>query len=185
MSFLKAWKVDVRQARDRARAAAGNADPGTRMHAFGQVCSELGEAANAYADPLRAARVLVHIAAAEYVAERKGAMRMSEGKTNKIVDTTELRAGDVVLTHGMRLLLTGDPQVTPGAYGGVYGWTGLVTNLEEVKAAGIVPVGWLYPDKWGAGENGGWGKDWAAEPSWRVQGNSLATWIIERKAEES
>ncbi|MGN7135785.1 hypothetical protein [Streptomyces pseudogriseolus] len=102
-----------------------------------------------------------------------------------VLDTSELRAGDVVLNHGMRLVLTGDRMATPGPYGTVYGWRGKVTNLEDVKAGGIIPVSWLYPDKWGAGENGGWGKDWSAEPTWWVQGNKLATWWVERNESEA
>ncbi|MGN7135784.1 hypothetical protein [Streptomyces pseudogriseolus] len=73
MSLIKRWADDVAAAREGARAAAGTSDQGTRVRAFGDLCAELGEAANAYADPLRAARVLVHIAAGEYAAVRKGA----------------------------------------------------------------------------------------------------------------
>lgn len=109
---------------------------------------------------------------------------MSESAKRMIVNTSELRAGDVVLTHGMRVRLMGDAKVTHGAYGDVYGWNGRVTNLDDVKADKVIPLGWLYPDKWGAGESGGWGKDWTAEPSWWVQGNKLATWCIEREEQE-
>ncbi|WP_338781713.1 hypothetical protein [Streptomyces sp. DG1A-41] len=105
-----------------------------------------------------------------------------------VVVSSELRSGDVVITHGMRVLLSGEPDVTERGNSGVmrkvYGWAGRVTNLEEVKAEKLVPLGWLYPDKWGAGEGGGWGKDWDAEPSWRIQGNDLATWLVERDEPE-
>jgi hypothetical protein len=71
MSGSNRWSLDVVTARDGARAAAGNSDQCTRMRAFHALCGELGESANAYADPHRAARVLVQIAARTYAAERK------------------------------------------------------------------------------------------------------------------
>ncbi|MDQ1016714.1 hypothetical protein [Streptomyces afghaniensis] len=113
---------------------------------------------------------------------------MADESKQMIVNTSQLRAGDVVITHGMRVLLSGEPDMASSRNSGVtrtvYGWAGRVTNLEEVKTQDIVPLGWLYPDKWGAGEDGGWGKDWDAEPSWRIQGNDLATWLIERNETE-
>ncbi|MER6086520.1 hypothetical protein [Streptomyces bluensis] len=100
------------------------------------------------------------------------------------LDTSELRSGDVVHTHGMLVLLRGEPKKYDGLNSGerrtVYCWDGLVTNLDEVKAAKFVPIGWLYPDVWGKGEKGGWGKDWDAEPRWVIQGNNLARWHVER-----
>lgn len=71
MSALKAWALDVQNARARAKAAAGAADQGERMNAFRSLCADLGETANHYACPLTAARALVHEAAREFVAERK------------------------------------------------------------------------------------------------------------------
>jgi hypothetical protein len=103
------------------------------------------------------------------------------------LDTSQLKAGDVILNYGMRILLRGSANEYPSRNRAgattVYHWAdALVTNLEEVKAEGRVPIGWLYPDKWGLGERGGWGKDWGAEPTWAIQGNELARWSVEREA---
>jgi hypothetical protein len=86
----------------------------------------------------------------------------------------------------MRILLRGEPHIYTSSGGRpVHHWAdALVTNVEEVKAEGSVPFGWLYPEKWGLGEQGGWGKDWAAEPKWPIQGNELAHWSVEREAND-
>ncbi|MGW0087866.1 hypothetical protein ACWDWS_02485 [Streptomyces sp. NPDC003328] len=104
------------------------------------------------------------------------------------VDTSELRPGDILTEHGMRVLLRGEPNTFPSYNSGeertVYAWAGLVLNPEDVKAEGFIPYGWLFPDVWGKGEHGGWGKDFDAEPTWTVQGNNLAHWSIEREDAE-
>lgn len=71
MSAIKAWDLDVRSARYAARAAAGKGTPCDRIRAFTAVCESIGETANGYADPHRAARSLVSAAARAYTAERK------------------------------------------------------------------------------------------------------------------
>lgn len=100
------------------------------------------------------------------------------------LDTSELREGDVILDCGMRILLRGEREEYERSQGTVYGWEGLVTNPEHVKAEGFVPYAWLFPNVWGKGANGGWGIDYDAEPTWRVQGNTLARWSVERKVSE-
>ncbi|WP_369272373.1 hypothetical protein AB5J55_22370 [Streptomyces sp. R11] len=72
MSAVKAWGLDVQEAQERGRAAAGTADLCARMGAFRDLCAELGEVANGYACPLTAARALVGEAARAFVAELKG-----------------------------------------------------------------------------------------------------------------
>lgn len=71
MSAIKAWELDVRSARYGARAAAGRETPCARIRAFTSLCESIGETANGYADPLKAARSLVGIAARAYGAERQ------------------------------------------------------------------------------------------------------------------
>jgi hypothetical protein len=102
------------------------------------------------------------------------------------LNTSELRAGDVILNYGMRILLRGEANEYPSRNRAgattVYHWAdALVTNVEDVKAEAFVPLGWLYPNKWGLGEKGGWGKDWNADPTWPIQGNELARWCVERE----
>jgi hypothetical protein len=76
--------------------------------------------------------------------------------------TPELRAGDIVVTHGMRVRL--DTLVTyPSGHGQtVYAWHGTVTNPEDVRREDLVPLSW-----WRDG--------------WTVQGNDLARWSVERR----
>jgi len=106
------------------------------------------------------------------------------------VPTQKLRAGDIVLSHGMRVRLDtlrthhGGHYFSPDGktegtchqgYGPagtesccvIYAWSGTVTNLEEVREARIVPVGWLRTDD-------------GRTDQWTVQGNYLATWRVER-----
>ncbi len=91
------------------------------------------------------------------------------------LSTDELRPGDVISHRGMRLLIDQPISVWqghPGSRDGAltYGTDALVLNADEVRAAGIVPWGWLFgrassPDDL---------------PRWYVQGNSLARWSVQR-----
>lgn len=80
--------------------------------------------------------------------------------------TDELVVGDVVVSHGMRLELRSAPDVYPasGERDGldVYAFDGTILNLEETRERGLVPASWIT-----AG-------------TWRVQGNRLASWYVER-----
>lgn len=84
------------------------------------------------------------------------------------LNTHELQAGDVVITHGMRVQLNGTPTVwwptgprDPQA-GQTVSWTDTtVLNRDEVEAGNYVPMGFIA--------NG-----------WTVQGNRLARWTVER-----
>jgi hypothetical protein len=110
------------------------------------------------------------------------------------VKSSELREGDVVLTHGMRVLIDQEIKDYPGMYGDVFHTNGKVINLDEaVKDGtihvhkdnpfgfepkhGVVPLAWLYPDVF----RGGWTKDWDADPRWAIQGNDNAHWTVERE----
>ncbi|QIN94746.1 hypothetical protein PP460_gp056 [Streptomyces phage Muntaha] len=103
------------------------------------------------------------------------------------VKSSELREGDVVLTHGLRVLIDQEIKDYPGIHGDVFHTNGRVVNLEEAKAdstiyvdrdnPGVIPLSWLYPDVF----RGGWTKDWDADPRWVIQGNDNATWCVERE----
>jgi hypothetical protein len=90
--------------------------------------------------------------------------------------TSQLKLGDVVLNHGMRILLD-TPAVTfpnPGTTV-CYSWVGTVLNPEEAVKEGI-PRTFLCEDRYVDGE--GWTR--VQTNRWNVQGNDLATWIAER-----
>ncbi len=95
------------------------------------------------------------------------------------VSTSELRAGDVVTTCGLRVLLHGEPRVysteewAGSARGPVYVWPGLVLNEEEAVNEYRVPREWLHYD--GSGQR-------HDEARWTIQGNDLATWQVQRAA---
>lgn len=73
--------------------------------------------------------------------------------------SAELAEGDVVHCHGMRVQLT--ELTTWHRERLVYSWRGNVLNLEDVRAAGVVPGSFI------------------ADGTWRVQGNDLARWAVE------
>jgi len=93
--------------------------------------------------------------------------------------TPQLHPGDIVLEHGMRVLLDRPARVYhpdgQGCYwpdGTItdheycllgYSWLGTVLNVDEVRAARVVPMSFL------------------AYNVWNVQGNELAHWIVERE----
>lgn len=95
------------------------------------------------------------------------------------LNTTELRQGDIVVTHGMRVLLETEPLVFPNGRGSeTYQFGGRVVNLDEVRAAGAVPMSFLRTHKWTPGT--GWTVD--REDVWPIQGNELAHWSVDRPA---
>lgn len=94
------------------------------------------------------------------------------------LNTTELRQGDIVMTHGMRVLLESEPLVSPnGRASQTYSFAGRVLNLDEVRASGIVPMSFLRTEKWIDGK--GWTVD--REDVWPIQGNELAHWSVDRQ----
>jgi hypothetical protein len=100
------------------------------------------------------------------------------------IPTSQIRVGDVVRAYGMRVRIDTIREYAPeGSSGSDVAWScqGTVLNLDEVRAAQLVPMGWLTRDKWVEGQG------WAAcrDDAWTVQGNDLATWDIERPEAEA
>jgi hypothetical protein len=96
------------------------------------------------------------------------------------VKTGDIQVGDIVLEHGMRVRID-EIETYPGGphgMGTVYACRGTVTNLIEVRQAGIVPRHFLFNEP---RYNGGPTADGAREDYWVVQGNDLATWTVERQ----
>lgn len=92
--------------------------------------------------------------------------------------TPELRRGDIVCEHGMRVLIDGDPQLSKSHPGNsTFYHRGLILNPDEVREAGFVPWGWLFDNSYDY-ENRCWVK--TGEPRWTIQGNELARWAVER-----
>lgn len=92
------------------------------------------------------------------------------------VSTDELQPGDVVVTHGIRVWLDVEAQRFAGS-GNLpecWSWVGLVLNVEEVRASGVIPVSHFYFD--GIGQR-------RTEPRYNVQGNHNARWTVERQME--
>jgi hypothetical protein len=89
-----------------------------------------------------------------------------------LVKSSEIQLGDVVLAHGMRVLIDRPARTYPSPQGPegnkvCYSYVGLVLNLDDVREAGVVPISWLYSDT-------------DTEPRWNVQGNDYADWMVER-----
>lgn len=92
--------------------------------------------------------------------------------------TSELRPGDVVLNHGMRLLIIDDAHTYPGGATNitwddtVYVWPARVTNWTEVNGDPYI----RYHATHGTGST--------ADPRWDIQGNELAHWHVDREVRE-
>lgn len=86
---------------------------------------------------------------------------MTHVESTIIVPSSQLRQGDIVLTHGMRVLIDRDIRSYDG-YGGrtAYSTSGLILNVEEVRADSLVPNSFITDGRWG------------------VQGNDLRTWVV-------
>lgn len=97
--------------------------------------------------------------------------------------TSELRSGDVVHEFGMKIRVEGTPDVYPSKGPGspmVHLWPNCpVTNGEEVKAEGLVPLVYLYPGKWVGRDD--WALDMKAQPTWSIQGSEHRLWFVERE----
>ena len=101
--------------------------------------------------------------------------------------TGEIRPGDVVHEHGMRVRIDEIHPYHPGGRGCVsepdgrescgLAWAcyGTVLNVPEVIAAGIVPRSFLYDN-----ERDNHGPGHGREDFWNVQGNNLARWMVTR-----
>ena len=83
-----------------------------------------------------------------------------------IVNSSDLRQGDIVYCHGMRVLL--DNPVRSNDHGAVYPtfWcNGLVLNRDEVRNEDV-PLSFTATA--------------TSEHRWQVQGNDLTRWVVER-----
>ena len=92
------------------------------------------------------------------------------------VETGEVRVGDVVLEHGMRVRIDEIRTYPGGEHGTVYACLGTVLNLDEVREAGIVPPSFLYNEARHSSKDA----PGTREDYWVVQGNNLARWTVER-----
>jgi hypothetical protein len=105
--------------------------------------------------------------------------------------TSEIRPGDVVVSHGMRVRI--DRTLTFGCEGHghnggtphsdetctIYAHIGTVLNMAEVLNSKIVPASFLYSE-----ERFNRGPGHGREDYWTIQGNDLATWWVERGEEQ-
>ncbi len=104
-----------------------------------------------------------------------------------VKDTTPLAEGDIVLNHGMRILIDGQATVTQlgtGRAGEVYRWPGLVLNADELCDKDSPS----YDPYIAKHSRGIWWEDQVPRPrkdDWPIQGNYLATWVVEDKEEGS
>jgi len=91
----------------------------------------------------------------------------------EIVTTGQLRAGDVVLTHGMRVRID---EIDPyqSRHGDAWSCPGTVLNLAEVLAQKIVPPAFLTTEKREDGR--GWVT--GRRDYWAIQRNELARWTV-------
>ena len=96
----------------------------------------------------------------------------------KSIPTGDIKVGDVVLTHGMRVRIDEIKTYPGGEHGTVYTCPGTVLNLDEVREARIVPRSFLY----NAARDSSKDAPGAREDYWVVQGNNLARWTVEVRA---
>lgn len=92
-------------------------------------------------------------------------------RRTEVVKSSELRTGDIVLCHGMRVLLDREISCNPhtpnaATYGPVYYSLGRVLNREQVSHASV-PYGFTR-------------REGETDHRWQVQGNDNATWYVER-----
>lgn len=94
------------------------------------------------------------------------------------VNTSELRPGDVVLEHGMRIRIDEVREYTPHGAIGERAWCcpGTVLNVTEVTSQHVIPAAFL--ETYGYSEEAG---GFVAErhDAWTVQGDTRARWTVE------
>jgi hypothetical protein len=94
--------------------------------------------------------------------------------TTQTVKTSQLRIGDVVLAHGLRLLIDRpllQSTAHPVSTGPTLYTQALVLNRDDVPNS-VVPISWTREWNRSGPDND--------EHRWTVQGNDLAQWMIER-----
>lgn len=96
--------------------------------------------------------------------------------------TDKLKVNDVVITHGMRVLIVSAHKPYAGNHGALaYSFEGKVTNLAEVLADGLVPASFLQRQEWVEGK--GWTT--VQRDYWQIQGSDALMWSVERPATQS
>lgn len=81
--------------------------------------------------------------------------------------SSDLRAGDVVLTHGMRVRIP-EPHRSGTGVDAVTSARGVVENPDAPTVILMVPAAWMHePERDGT-------------PRWTVQGNDRRTWTVHR-----
>lgn len=98
---------------------------------------------------------------------------MSEN-TNPIIPTTErvnthdLKTGDIVWTHGMRVACGARGERYDASTGRTVVWFhGIILNRADVDAAGLISVGFRTDTRF---------PGYAPGTFWQIQGNELAYW---------
>ncbi len=99
-------------------------------------------------------------------------MTTTQSTETRTVKTSELRVGDVVLTHGMRVRIDSIKSYKGSTGLPAASCSGTVLNLAEVLEEGYVPASFLRTRK-----SEGYSED--RDDFWNVQGNDLATWQVE------
>jgi len=103
-----------------------------------------------------------------------------QSKAHFIAKTSELRQGDIVVSHGLRLLIDQEILVSKShpvaSDGSQCRYTkALVLNRDDVPSE-VVPVSWTADwdrtQSWEARPHNG-------EHRWSIQGNDLAYWWVE------
>ena len=133
-------------------------------------------------------------------ANASAAMPAEPELTELTVTTPEIREGDIVLNHGMRILIDGpanvfhggclrhalplhgardaQPEMVEGAECLLgYAWPGTVLNVDEVREAHIIPMSFLYDNA-----RYTYGPGHGREDFWNTQGNARARWRVLRSA---
>lgn len=100
-----------------------------------------------------------------------------------VKDTTQLAEGDIILNYGMRILIDGPVKISGPEHDRVYRWPGLVINADELcdKDSPTYDA-YIYKHIRGI-----WWEDCVPRPrkdDWPIQGNYLATWVVEDKEED-
>lgn len=93
----------------------------------------------------------------------------------RTVRISTIKVGDVVHTWGMRCRVDEITRYEEDSDLPVYVCHTTVLNLDEVRAAQVVPMSWLNRDHWVEGQ--GWTV--YRRDSWNVQSNDLAAWQVE------
>ena len=96
--------------------------------------------------------------------------------------TSELQLGDIVVSHGLKLLIDRDILISEShpkdGPGGACRYTkALVLNRDDVPGT-IVPLGWTA--RWDRNRSYDDAVPHDGEHRWTVQGNDLARWLVER-----